>query len=324
MTRLYGNKRIWITEYGYQTNPPDRIFGVSCANQARYLTQAYGIAKRNPRIDMFIWFLLRDERRRQRGLAVRPAHRVGREEARVRRVPEAARLRPQPVATPDALFRRNVLGIYAVYAAAIVSGLIVTPIVLHALGTEAFGIWSFIGSVTIYLSVLDFGVGPSIIRFAAEARGRQSSEDTNALASVGLALYAVIGLATLPIGVALAWLVPDAGDHAGRPRLARAHLDAARRALDRGPLPARPLQQPARRAAALRPAEPRELRVDGALRRARRHLSCPGRRADPARRADARDDAAAARAAACCGSVASCPELRLRRAFVSRARGSAS
>jgi hypothetical protein len=62
VTRLYGNKRIWITEYGYQTNPPDRIFGVSFANQAKYMTQAYGIAKRHPRIDMFLWFLLRDER----------------------------------------------------------------------------------------------------------------------------------------------------------------------------------------------------------------------------------------------------------------------
>ena len=63
LTRLYGNKRIWITEYGYQTNPPDTIFGVSYANQARYLTQAYGIARKHPRIDMFLWFLLRDERR---------------------------------------------------------------------------------------------------------------------------------------------------------------------------------------------------------------------------------------------------------------------
>jgi predicted NUDIX family NTP pyrophosphohydrolase len=62
VTRLYGNKRMWITEYGYQTNPPDRIFGVSFANQAKYLTQAYGIAKKNPRVDMFVWFLLRDER----------------------------------------------------------------------------------------------------------------------------------------------------------------------------------------------------------------------------------------------------------------------
>jgi Glycosyl hydrolase catalytic core len=63
VTRLYGNKRIWITEYGYQTNPPDKVFGVSWANQAKYMTQAYGIAKRNPRVDMFLWFLLRDERR---------------------------------------------------------------------------------------------------------------------------------------------------------------------------------------------------------------------------------------------------------------------
>jgi hypothetical protein len=63
LTRQFGNKRLWITEYGYQTNPPDRIFGVTFAQQARYLTQAYGIARRHPRIDMFLWFLLKDERR---------------------------------------------------------------------------------------------------------------------------------------------------------------------------------------------------------------------------------------------------------------------
>ncbi len=106
------------------------------------------------------------------------------------------------------LFRRNALGVYAVYAAAMVSGLVVTPIVLDSMGTDAFGIWAVIGAVTIYLSVLDLGVGPSVVRFAAEARGRRAPEDTNAIASVGLALYAVIGIATLPIGLALAWLVP--------------------------------------------------------------------------------------------------------------------
>ena len=29
VNRLYGKKRIWLTEYGYQTSPPDLIFGVS-------------------------------------------------------------------------------------------------------------------------------------------------------------------------------------------------------------------------------------------------------------------------------------------------------
>ena len=63
LTRLYGNKHLWITEYAYQTNPPDRNFGVSWAKQASYLSQAYGIARANPRIDMMIWFLIKDEAR---------------------------------------------------------------------------------------------------------------------------------------------------------------------------------------------------------------------------------------------------------------------
>jgi hypothetical protein len=62
-TRLYGRKPLWITEYGYQTRPQDRIFGVSYAQQARYLTQAFAMARRHPRIDMMLWFLMRDDRR---------------------------------------------------------------------------------------------------------------------------------------------------------------------------------------------------------------------------------------------------------------------
>jgi Glycosyl hydrolase catalytic core len=62
--RLYGKKmRIWITEYGYQTNPPDKIFGVTWRKQATYLTQAVAWARKNPRVDMFLWFLLTDEER---------------------------------------------------------------------------------------------------------------------------------------------------------------------------------------------------------------------------------------------------------------------
>ena len=61
LTQLYGNKRLWITEYGYQTNPPDTLVGVSWAKQAAYLNQAFAIARKNPRIDMMLWFLLKDD-----------------------------------------------------------------------------------------------------------------------------------------------------------------------------------------------------------------------------------------------------------------------
>jgi hypothetical protein len=63
VTRLYGRKRIWITEYGYETGPPDFSFGVSWALQAKYLTQAFNIARIHPRIDLMLWFLVHDEYR---------------------------------------------------------------------------------------------------------------------------------------------------------------------------------------------------------------------------------------------------------------------
>jgi hypothetical protein len=63
LSHLYGPKHLWITEYGYQTYPPDRFFGVSWKKQAKYLTQAFAVARANPRIDMMLWFLIKDEKR---------------------------------------------------------------------------------------------------------------------------------------------------------------------------------------------------------------------------------------------------------------------
>ncbi len=62
LNRHYGKKmRLWVTEYGYQTNPPDGLFGVSWKKQARYLRAAHKKMRKNPRIDLMLWFLLRDE-----------------------------------------------------------------------------------------------------------------------------------------------------------------------------------------------------------------------------------------------------------------------
>jgi hypothetical protein len=60
VNKLWGKKRIWITEYGWQT-PPDRLFGVSFARQATYVRQSFAIARANPRIDLMVWFILRDD-----------------------------------------------------------------------------------------------------------------------------------------------------------------------------------------------------------------------------------------------------------------------
>lgn len=51
---------IWITEYGHQTNPPDPL-GVSYAAQAAYIQQSLSIAAGYPFVEMFIWFVFRDD-----------------------------------------------------------------------------------------------------------------------------------------------------------------------------------------------------------------------------------------------------------------------
>ena len=53
--------RVWLTELGYQTNPPDRILGVTWARQARFVADAQRRAYAAARVDMLIQYLVRDE-----------------------------------------------------------------------------------------------------------------------------------------------------------------------------------------------------------------------------------------------------------------------
>jgi hypothetical protein len=52
---------IWITEYGYQTDPPDPTIGISWWRQADWLDDATFRAYRNPRIVAMAQFLLVDD-----------------------------------------------------------------------------------------------------------------------------------------------------------------------------------------------------------------------------------------------------------------------
>jgi hypothetical protein len=61
--KRYGSGRrlpLYLTEYGYQTNPPDRT-GISLRRQAEYLNQAEYLAFRNSRVKTLAQFLLVDD-----------------------------------------------------------------------------------------------------------------------------------------------------------------------------------------------------------------------------------------------------------------------
>lgn len=108
------------------------------------------------------------------------------------------------------LLRRNLAFMYGGYAVSIASALVLTPIIVDALGKERYGIWVFIGSLTVFLGLMDFGIGPAVVRFAALERGRGG--DVGGLVSSATAVYMVVGLVTAGLAVVLAWLVPELMD----------------------------------------------------------------------------------------------------------------
>ena len=62
VTRWFGpSTQLWLTEYGNQTNPPDRLLGVPYGLQALYVGQAALQVWRTPGVTMLIQFLVRDE-----------------------------------------------------------------------------------------------------------------------------------------------------------------------------------------------------------------------------------------------------------------------
>jgi hypothetical protein len=60
--RDFGPRRIWLTEYGYQTNPADPN-GVSPATQAEYIAESALRVREAPFVDILIQFGLEDESR---------------------------------------------------------------------------------------------------------------------------------------------------------------------------------------------------------------------------------------------------------------------
>ncbi len=52
---------LYLTEFGYQTDPPDRYLGVSPSTQAKWLVRGVQKAYWNPRVRNLTWYVYRDE-----------------------------------------------------------------------------------------------------------------------------------------------------------------------------------------------------------------------------------------------------------------------
>jgi O-antigen/teichoic acid export membrane protein len=103
---------------------------------------------------------------------------------------------------------RSVVIDYASTAAAMISGLLVTPILLDKLGKQAFGIWSLASVVVFYLGALDLGFGRATTKLVAEDAGRRQ-ERVHVTINTSFFVLAVFGCFALLIALGIAMASPQ-------------------------------------------------------------------------------------------------------------------
>ncbi|RYZ82898.1 MAG: polysaccharide biosynthesis protein, partial [Proteobacteria bacterium] len=82
-------------------------------------------------------------------------------------------------------------------------GLVLTPFIIRSLGNEEYGLYTLIGALIGYISVLDFGLNNTIVRFVARYRAQQDRPgEDNFLATVML-IYLAISIIVTCIGIGL-------------------------------------------------------------------------------------------------------------------------
>jgi O-antigen/teichoic acid export membrane protein len=104
---------------------------------------------------------------------------------------------------------RNVAASVGNAAAVTATSLVSVPIILDAVGTAGYGVWTLGLALVLYASILETGLGPAVQRFTAFARGAEAHGQLGRLLWTTLALYAAGGLLA---GLVLAALAPPIVD----------------------------------------------------------------------------------------------------------------
>src|SRR5436190_42665 len=107
---------------------------------------------------------------------------------------------PEPAKKPDhrivslpRRFRRNVSTGYLKTGSSALITLVMTPVLIAGLGTEAFGIWIVIGSLALYREILQFGFSTATPKYVAEYAALDDQERRRPWRSASSASSGAIG-----------------------------------------------------------------------------------------------------------------------------------
>ncbi len=84
-----------------------------------------------------------------------------------------------------------------------VIGLVMTPFIIRSLGKAEYGLYTMIGALVGYMSVLDFGLNKTVIRFVAKFRANDDKEGEENFLAHAFIIFAMISLLILTCGLIL-------------------------------------------------------------------------------------------------------------------------
>lgn len=82
-------------------------------------------------------------------------------------------------------------------------GLVLTPFMIQKLGDSEYGLYTLIGSLIGYISILDFGLNNAIVRFVARYRALEDRKGEENFLATTMLIYTVIASLILAVGVFL-------------------------------------------------------------------------------------------------------------------------
>ena len=101
------------------------------------------------------------------------------------------------------LILKNALSNYLRQIVQIGTFVLLTPFIAHRLGTDGYGLWSLVQATIGIFGLADLGFAQSVVRFIADARGRQDMDRHRVLTATFFWVYAGLGALVFLVALGL-------------------------------------------------------------------------------------------------------------------------
>jgi O-antigen/teichoic acid export membrane protein len=94
------------------------------------------------------------------------------------------------------------------FAVQVIVVFFLSPVLVHGLGDERYGIWQLVESILAYLTLLDLGVAAAVVRFVAKFEETSDQDKVNRVFSTSICIFSLAGALAMLIALGVAILVP--------------------------------------------------------------------------------------------------------------------